>query len=100
MVLPEYRAVVSSLVSIQATPTTRLVCTASGRTQVSYTAGRPSTVRPAGCQTPSPASSCPAGDVIRRGAGRCAVAASAGPPAAGPRRGMADGAGVPPTGGG
>src|ERR1039457_213179 len=68
MVLPEYRVARSILVSIQATPMTRLVWTASGRTQVSYTAGIPATRRPTGYHAPSRASRCPAGDVIRFGA--------------------------------
>src|SRR5260221_1717396 len=88
------------LVSIQATPITRLVWTASGRSEVSYTAGSPPTGRPAGCQTPSPGRRSPAGEVIRRGTGRCAgpnlVRAFLADP---PRSGIDPLAGAPPTGG-
>ena len=46
---PAYSLVLSSLVSIHATPVTRLVYTELGRRKAAYMVGMPSTVRPIGC---------------------------------------------------
>ena len=67
-----------SIGSIHATPTTKLVWIALGRISVSYTAGTPSTSRPAGDHCPSPATGGLANGVMGAGGGRWDTVAAAG----------------------
>src|SRR6202035_3173818 len=104
ILLPEYNVAARSLVSIQATPATTLVCTVSGRRYASYTAGNPCTSRPAGCHWPSPATGGLAMGAIGVGGVRCSGTTARG--GGGGWRvdelgnGIAPLAGLPPTGGG
>src|SRR5664280_1495139 len=99
MVVPAYSVVLSSLVSIQATPVTRLVLTALGRRYAAYIVGTPSTERPIGCHWPSPGVDEASKGVMAAGAARWTGPAGAVVVVLRSGAGMAPLAGFPPLGG-